>query len=230
MTEHENKSIRIDIDNRNGYDRWAALYDAYPNPTVAADDMAFPAFWGDISGRTVLEIGCGTGRHTQRLARTAHAVTGIDLSAGMLAQARGKVPADTILLQGDFMQYEGLPAADFDMAVMSLVLEHIHDLPDFFARLRRVLRPGGLFFLSEIHPARTRDGVFAHFRDGDAEYHLTSYPHTPDMIESAAVAAGFVVTRRQDVAGSPALADINPKWAKYDGQPMIAMWAFAMAP
>ncbi len=39
------------------------------------------------SGASILDVGCGTGRHSVELARRGYAVTGVDLSAGMLAQA-----------------------------------------------------------------------------------------------------------------------------------------------
>jgi malonyl-CoA O-methyltransferase len=216
---------KIDIDNTAGYDRWAAFYDSYPNPTVAADDRAFPALWASLRDCDVLEIGCGTGRHTVRLAQE-NRVTGIDISAGMLDAARAKLPPSVRLVHGDFMVHDGFASASFDAAVMSLVLEHIAELPAFFMRLANVLRPGASFFVSEIHPARTADGVFAHFRDGDAEYHLSSHPHTQDAVIAAARAAGMDVAGQHDVMGDAGLAALNPKWAKYDGLPMIRMWAF----
>lgn len=216
----------ITVDNIAGYDRWSSFYDSYPNPTVAADDTAFPAFWGELRGLDILEIGCGTGRHTVRLAEHNH-VTGIDISAGMLAQARAKMPDGVRLIEGDFITCPALADGAFDVAVASLVLEHIGDPGLFFTRLALKLRRGGRFLMSEIHPARTADGVFAHFRDKDAEYHLTSYPHTQAAIMRAAAQAGFTATRQVDVAGD-SLAALNPKWTKYAAQPMIRMWDFHM--
>ena len=96
------KDNKIDIDNTAGYDRWAGFYDSYPNPTVAADDLAFPVLWAGLRDCDVLEIGCGTGRHTVRLARD-NRVTGIDISAGMLDAARAKLPPSVKLLHADFM-------------------------------------------------------------------------------------------------------------------------------
>lgn len=215
---------RIDVENTAGYDRWATFYDSYPNPTVAADDMAFPAFWGDLQNLDILEIGCGTGRHTVRLA-PGNRVTGIDISPGMLAAARAKLPDSVRLINGNFIAYDDFAPASFDVAITSLVLEHIAELDCFFSRLAAVLRPGGRFLMSEIHPARTADGVFAHFRDGDVEYHLTSYPHTPDGINEAALHAGLRITRQADITGDK-LADIAPKWARYSGQPMVKLCEF----
>ena len=223
--DYKTNQTRIDIDNPAGYDRWSDFYDSYPNPTIAADDDAFPAFWGALRDLDILEIGCGTGRHTMRLA--AHnCVTGVDVSAGMLAMARTKLPHSVHLIEADFVTYAGFANASFDVALTSLVLEHISDLNGFFARLAAVLRPSGHFFMSEIHPARTADGIFAHFRDGDSEYHLTSYPHTQETITAAAASAELKVTRQQDITGNDTLAARNPKWTKYQGQPMIRMWDF----
>ncbi|MCM0604990.1 MAG: hypothetical protein KA715_02775 [Xanthomonadaceae bacterium] len=50
--------------NSLGYDRWSRVYDQTLNSTVAADELNFPKFWGDFSGVEILEVGCGTGRHT----------------------------------------------------------------------------------------------------------------------------------------------------------------------
>ncbi len=55
--------------------------------TVAEVDFLVPEL-GLKPGQSVLDIGCGTGRHSIELARRGYAVTGIDLSEGMLAQAR----------------------------------------------------------------------------------------------------------------------------------------------
>lgn len=216
---------RINIDNSSGYDRWSEFYDSYPNPTVSVDDDAFPSFWGALRDLDILEIGCGTGRHTVRLAEH-NRVTGIDVSAGMIAAARSKLPADTPLIEADFITYDEFPPASFDVAVTSLVLEHVRDLTMFFTKLATVLRPNGLFFMSEIHPARTADGIFAHFCEGDTEYHLRSHAHTQDDIMTAAVHAGMSVTAQTDVVGNDSLALRNPKWSRYKGQPMIRMWAF----
>ena len=52
--------------NRTNYNTWSKTYDATANPTVAIDEMFFPKMYCDWKGFKVLEIGCGTGRHTKR--------------------------------------------------------------------------------------------------------------------------------------------------------------------
>ncbi|MBU0799994.1 MAG: class I SAM-dependent methyltransferase [Alphaproteobacteria bacterium] len=213
--------------NAAGYDLWAQFYDAYPNPTVAIDDLSFPALWAHVQNSSVIEIGCGTGRHTVRLAEAGNDVTGLDISAGMLEKARTKIPGNNVrLIHADFMSYDDISPAQFDMAIASLVIEHIADLHAFFTRLARVLRQGGDFYMSEIHPARTAEGVFAHFRDPHSgqDVHLQGRPHTTNEIESAAQMAGFSVMGRHDGKGHADLTALNPKWEKYEGKPLIQMW------
>lgn len=222
MTDHH-QTIAI---NRAGYDRWSGFYDHYPNPTVAADDLAFPPLWAHLTGRNVLEIGCGTGRHTLRLARAGNRVTGVDLSPGMLAQARMKLDGFPVtLVQGDVMAGIDIPGGPFDAALTALVIEHIRDLTGFFARIRALLKPEARFYISEIHPERTAGGTFAHFKtDTGDEVALAGYPHSVADVEQAAANAGLVVEDSQNVSGDAALAALNPKWERHQGRPMLKIW------
>lgn len=51
------------------------------------------------AGAAILDLGCGTGRHAVELARKGYAVTGLDLSSGMLAQARSKAQAAKVAIE-----------------------------------------------------------------------------------------------------------------------------------
>src|SRR5688572_11722494 len=81
---------------RDAYDRWAAIYDDEDNPLVALDERFVPPQLGDLRGREVLELACGTGRHTVRLASAGARVTAVDFSEGMLAKARARLAASDV--------------------------------------------------------------------------------------------------------------------------------------
>ena len=49
---------------QHGYDRWAAIYDEDANPLQALEQPRFRDACGEVAGLTVLDLGCGTGRHT----------------------------------------------------------------------------------------------------------------------------------------------------------------------
>src|SRR5438128_2141453 len=78
---------------RGGYDRWALVYDHDANPLTALEEPYMKEAAGNVRGLTVLDLGCGTGRHTVWLAAAGANVTAVDFSEGMLEEARRKPQA-----------------------------------------------------------------------------------------------------------------------------------------
>ena len=216
-------------DNRLGYDRWAPIYDAYVNSTVAVDDAAFPSLWAHVRNKTVLEIGCGTGRHTLRLATAGNHVTGLDISPQMLKLAKKKLFkfSNVQLIEVDFMA-DDIAFVDFDLVLTALVLEHIFDLDGFFLRVSNALKVGGRFYLSEIHPERIKSGTQANFKDPQTGeiVKLTSFAHDATMIETAALSARLKLLQKLDIIGDDKLVAKHADWRRHLGKPMIRMWEF----
>ena len=101
------------------------------------------------SGMQVLDIATGTGlvaREALVLVGKNGSVTGLDPSAGMLAQA---LQLDIGLVRG---LGERLPFRDasFDFVSMGFALRHVADLDALFAEIHRVLRPGGKACVLEL--------------------------------------------------------------------------------
>jgi ubiquinone/menaquinone biosynthesis C-methylase UbiE len=116
--------------------------------------------WLDFSTcRTVLEIGCGVGAQITVLKRRhPHLkITGMDFSALQLARARQVLREP--LARGQVGLVEGsayaLPFADasFDGACMFWVLEHLDQRAHAMAEARRVLKPGGRLYCTEVFNA-----------------------------------------------------------------------------
>jgi len=219
--------------NRECYNRWSQIYDGSVNSTVATDELYFPPFWAShVSRKRVLELGCGTGRHTLRLAQQDNDVTAIDLSPGMLNIARKKLSgfSKVAFIEGDFMNDQSLEMSEeYDVCLAALVLEHIEHLDAFFRLVFKVLKPGGLFFLSEIHPDRIAGGTQAFFVDplcGET-VRLCSYVHAAMDIESHALAEGLKMQQQSDVIGGDDLVRLHADWQRHLGRPMIRMWKFA---
>jgi len=108
---------------------------------------------GDLRGRRVLDVGCGTGTLATWLAEHAAArVWGVDRSPEMLAVAREKVPAGVGLKEG---RAEELPFKDgwFERAVMMLVIHHI-DRAAALAEIHRVLGQEGRLVVATFAPAQ----------------------------------------------------------------------------
>ena len=101
-------------------------------------------------GQRMLDVAVGTGlvaREAVRILRRPERVTGLDLSEGMLAEARRRLAIP--LIRG---RAEALPLADasFDFLSMGYALRHVPNLATAFTEYRRVLRPGGRLLLLEI--------------------------------------------------------------------------------
>lgn len=110
-------------------------------------DATLRALLGPGSG-TCLEIGCGTGVHAATVRELGRTPVGVDLSAGMLRFATGRLAA----VRADA---ERLPIADASVPAAISVMIHT-DVPGYPAVLReaaRVLTPGGVFVHIGVHPA-----------------------------------------------------------------------------
>jgi len=115
------------------------------------DFRHFPLCPGD----TVLDLGCGEGRHVIAASLRADVrAVGVDLSLADLRSARdrfatvaGEDDSPPVLAAADALR---LPFADdsFDKVICSEVLEHIPDWQGALVEIERVLKPGGLFCAS----------------------------------------------------------------------------------
>ncbi|MFH8405056.1 class I SAM-dependent methyltransferase [Streptomyces sp. NPDC018019] len=139
----------------NDYDSFAEAYSAEAENNLVTAYYARPAMSalaGDVSGRRILDAGCGSGPLSAALRDRGAIVTGIDASTRMLELARRRLGDDVALHAVDLR--DRLPFADgaFDDVVASLVLHYLEDWGPTLAEIRRVLKPGGRLIASVDHP------------------------------------------------------------------------------
>jgi ubiquinone/menaquinone biosynthesis C-methylase UbiE len=214
------------LPTRDGYDRWAAVYDDDGNPLVALEEPLVDELLGDVNGLHIADIGCGTGRHSVRLASRGARVSGFDFSEEMLRRARAKAAG----LNVEFHQHdlaEPLPVPDqsFDRVICGLVIDHIADLPGLFREMHRVCRPDGFAVVSVMHPAMMLRGVQARFHDAASgrEVRPASCTHQISDYVMAAVGAGWTLDHLSEHATDEALAAKFPRAHRYIGWPMLLM-------
>jgi len=115
----------------------------------------------ELPARTgeILEIGCGTGELTTKLAQRSQRVLALDLSPAMLAAARTRCAAQphVELRLADALTCE-LPRAGFDVVATIATLHHL-PLEPMFARVRDALRPGGVFLALDVTLERSAAGA-----------------------------------------------------------------------
>jgi SAM-dependent methyltransferase len=92
-------------------------------------------------GEVILDLGCGDGQLTQRIAATGARVLGVDASPQMVAAARARgVTAEQA--NAEALPY---PDASFDAVFSNAALHWVNDQDGMMAAVRRVLKPGGRF-------------------------------------------------------------------------------------
>jgi ubiquinone/menaquinone biosynthesis C-methylase UbiE len=112
---------------------------------------------GDVRGRRVLEVGCGSAPCSRWLAGQGASVTGFDLSAGMLRHARAGADRTGVtvpLVQADVCALPFRDAA-FDIAFSAFgAIPFVADSAGAMREVSRVLRPGGRWVFAATHPMR----------------------------------------------------------------------------
>jgi 2-polyprenyl-3-methyl-5-hydroxy-6-metoxy-1,4-benzoquinol methylase len=128
---------------------------AAPRPTtvrLALEHNARYAWAATVAAATrVLDVGCGTGAGTARLAEHAHTAVGVDVSPGAIEDARSSHGDEASFHEGD-MRDLPFEAGEFDVVVCFEALTHVAETQLALDELRRVLRPGGTLLVSAPNP------------------------------------------------------------------------------
>lgn len=146
----------------------------------------------------ILDLGCGDGQLTQRIAATGAIVRGVDASHAMISSARSRG------IQADESGAESLPyaAAEFDAVFSNAALHWVREQDAMLSQVHRVLKPGGRFVaemgghgnIAAIRVALM--AVLARHGFGDHEDGVNYYP-TPDAYARRLARHGFKVERME---------------------------------
>jgi 2-polyprenyl-6-hydroxyphenyl methylase / 3-demethylubiquinone-9 3-methyltransferase len=105
----------------------------------------------DISGRRVLDVGCGGGILSEALAGAGALVTGIDADPGAIAAASAHAEAQGLAVEYQATAIEDFEAPPFDVITCMELLEHVEDPQLLITHCVRLLRPGGFLLVSTIN-------------------------------------------------------------------------------
>ncbi len=143
------------------YDAWAKTYDNTRGASPSVHEPIRKAL-GPADGRTLLDIGGGTGNFSQPLAKDGFRVSLLDFSPVAVRRAATKIPNAEILTSGDAQR---LPFRDgaFDCAISVNVLGHLPDWREALVEARRVLRDGPLVLKISTRETVTANWVMKYF-------------------------------------------------------------------
>lgn len=184
---------------QHAYTDWAATYDSDRNLTRDLDQRVARQELESFRCKSILELGCGTGKNTPLLASIGGHVHALDFSPGMIEKARAKVTSPNVTFEiADITKR--WPSKDqlFDLIVCNLVLEHIEDLDFIFSEASRVLIKEGHFFISELHPFRQYLGTQARFQRADDTKLIKAFTHHTTDFTNAGLANGLVLKEMKE--------------------------------
>ncbi|MFE5506783.1 class I SAM-dependent methyltransferase [Amycolatopsis japonica] len=139
----------------NDYDTFAEAYAAENETSLINAYYTRPAILdlaGDVTGRRILDAGCGAGPLFEALRDRGAIVSGFDSSAKMLELARNRLGDDAALRVADIGEPLPYPDGAFDDVIAALVLHYLEDWTAPLAEIRRVLKPGGRLIMAVNHP------------------------------------------------------------------------------
>jgi 2-polyprenyl-3-methyl-5-hydroxy-6-metoxy-1,4-benzoquinol methylase len=208
---------------------------------------------GEIAGQAILDIGCGAGRFARRMAELGARVTACDFSERFINRARERTPAELLIEYHvvdatDYAALIALGAGRFDQAVATMLLMDMAAIEPLFRALPVLLKPGGHFTFTIMHPCFQPPGMakFAELSEEDGSIirqngvkvfrYLTPaayrgigivgqaepqyYFHRPlSAYLHIAVEAGFVLEGLEEP--SFAIAGANPGGLRWDDMPEI---------
>jgi SAM-dependent methyltransferase len=132
------------------YDRFSRTYDDHRHRGYhrMIDALELELVRRHGAGGDILEAGCGTGLLLKEAGAIGRSAVGVDLSRGMLGQARAR---GLRVLQAGITSIP-LPSAAFDLVYSMKVLAHVPPIEAALAELARLVRPGGHLLLEFYNP------------------------------------------------------------------------------
>lgn len=135
---------------------YMALRAAESGLNAAIEEPAVDSLLPQLSGRRVLDLGCGFGKFARYcLDQDAKRFLGFDISEKMIAEARRRVQDDRASFVLGAVEDVELEKDSFDLVVSSMCLHYVRDIRSTFEKIACALRPGGRLIFSVEHPVCT---------------------------------------------------------------------------
>ncbi len=173
-------------ENRNVHDAWninARFWDAHmADGNEFFNVLIWPAVERLLSvqaGERILDLACGNGLTSRRLFKMGAKVVALDFSDELVRIAKernyGNAIDYRIIDVTDFEALVGIGPGEFDRALCNMALMDIADIYPLTRALAKLLRPGGVFVFSTLHPCFNNPSTIqvAELEDREGSFELT---------------------------------------------------------
>jgi ubiquinone/menaquinone biosynthesis C-methylase UbiE len=188
-------------DPEEAYDIWSASYDCQSgNLMLDLDELIFSDMIKniDLENKIIADIGCGTGRHWQKIYdKKPSVVMGFDVSSGMLYQLKCKFPT-AVIQQTTDNQLKMVPNLFFDCVVTTLTIAHIKNIEEAIASWSRILKNGGDLFITDFHPLMLAKGGKRSFRLNGKSHRVINYVHPIEKVKKILCKYGLTTIKENE--------------------------------
>ena len=164
----------------NSKDGYNILADYYAKKEKYWDsfekDQVLPLL-GEVKNKQILDVGAGNGRLSLKLAKLGAEVTSLDVSNEMLNKLKIKklkLKITTVIGEAENLLFDN---DSFDIVVATFLIVHLKDLRMFFNEVYRVLKPGGLFLVTNINQRKAPE-----IKVNKDLIEVESYYHRPEQV------------------------------------------------
>lgn len=166
------------------------------------------------------DLGSGSGNNLYCFLQDGHFVDAYDISSNMLSISQSKhyeyiIKGHLRFIETDIADIDTTNLS-YDWVLSNRVLSHISNVNVFADKVSGMLRPGGLFFLSDIHPLRSY--TYTHIAIGNSDFYIETYKHSISEVVNCFETFGFEVLVKKELE---ATETINGERVRQDGHPIF---------
>lgn len=181
----------------HSFGKAAATYDSVADLQRNVGAQLLHYLPAHTEGKTLLDLGCGTGSFSAQLAARGLDVIALDIAQGMLQFARQQQGSCAHWLCGDGEQLP-LASNSLDVVFSSLAIQWCSDTPQLMRELARVLKPGGQALLCTLGPATLAELKHA-WQQVDHYVHVNRFAPLASLQQAAAQAQLACIAEREAV-------------------------------